>query len=529
MFILAIQVGHNSSVCLYKDKKLIYYNQEERLSKLKKDGGLPILCLNHIKKITPKIDVALCTGYDPIYSATFIYNYLLRLSLIEKNNLTKFLHHSHHLMHASKAYFSSGFKDATIVVVDGRGSNYHLSNGLQGYETTSIYSIRYPDQFNALYKNIYAPNYKLEKTEITFEHDVLSISENTKFQITSKHDLGHMYTSVSNYLGWPDEEGKLMGLSAYGKPNLKLRNNMSEDDFFTNNYNINSKYKIDNKKDLAFETQKYFEDKFCDLIDRYKNINKNIIITGGTGLNVVNNYKLKKYFKNNNIYVDPLCGDEGNSIGACQHYLYTTQGNDSFEKVTSLYLGPVYDLNIKENIKKSSFNEVIDLLLDNKIVALYQNKAEAGPRALGNRSLLMNPSLVNGKNIMNSIKGREYFRPLACCVLEEHAEEWFDLKYSPEMMYAATAKEKTKKIVPAIVHEDNTCRIQTVNKNQNKNLYTLLSLFYEKTKVPILMNTSFNLKGEPIVETPEDAVSVLKNSKINYVYFPDENKLITLY
>ena len=141
----------------------------------------------------------------------------------------------------------------------------------------------------------------------------------------------------------------------------------------------------------------------------------------------------------------------------------------------------------------------------------------------------MNPSLVNGKNIMNSIKGREYFRPLACCVLEEHAEEWFDLKYSPEMMYATTAKEKTKKIVPAIVHEDNTCRIQTVNKNQNKNLYTLLSLFYKKTKVPILMNTSFNLKGEPIVETPEDAVSVLKNSKINYVYFPNENKLITLY
>ncbi len=304
---------------------------------------------------------------------------------------------------------------------------------------------------------------------------------------------------------------------------------MSEEDFFTNNYNINSKYKIDNKEDLAFETQKYFEDKFCDLINTYKNINKNIIITGGTGLNVVNNYKLKKYFKNNNIYVDPLCGDEGNSIGACQYYLYTTQGNDSFEKVTSLYLGPAYDLNIKENIKKSSFNEVIDLLLDNKIVALYQNKAEAGPRALGNRSLLMNPSLVNGKNIMNSIKGREYFRPLACCVLEEHAEEWFDIKYSPEMMYAAMAKEKTKKIVPAIVHEDNTCRIQTVNKNQNKNLYTLLSLFYKKTKVPILMNTSFNLKGEPIVETPEDAVSVLKKSKIDYVYFPDENKLITLY
>lgn len=529
MFILGVQLGHNSSVCLYNNGKLIYYNQEERLSKIKKDGGIPILCLDQVKKITSKIDVALCTGYDPIHSATFVYNYLLRLSLIEKNNKTIFLHHSHHLMHATKAYFSSGFKNATIVVVDGRGSSYNLSNGFKGYETTSVYSIQYPNEFNALYKIIYTENYKLKKADVVFETEVPSISKNTKFKTTSQHDLGHLYGSISNYFDWPNEEGKLMGLSAYGKPNQKIRDLFLKEDFLTKQHNINNSYKITNKEDLAFETQNYFEEKFFNLIEDFKHYNKNIVITGGTGLNVVNNFKIKNHFKNNNIYIDPLCGDEGNSIGACQHYLYRTQGNDCFEKVNSLYLGPVYDFNIKENIKESSFNEVIDLLINNKIVALYQNKAEAGPRALGNRSLLMNPCLINGKNIMNSIKGREYFRPLACCVLEEHAEEWFDLKYSPDMMYAVTAKEKAKKIVPSVVHEDNTCRIQTVNKDQNKNLHTLLSLFYEKTKVPILMNTSFNLKGEPIVETPEDAVSVLKKSKIDYLYFANENKLVTIY
>jgi len=529
MKVLGVQIGHNSSVCLYDNKKLIYYNQEERLSRLKKDGGIPILCLEQLKKICPKIDVAICTGYDPIYSATFVYNYLLRLELIEKNNLTNYLYHSHHLMHASKSYFSSGFKDALIIVVDGRGSQYNLSNGHTGYETTSVYSIQYPNEFNALFKIIYSEKNKEDNVNVVFENYLPTITKNTLFKITSQHDLGHLYSAVSNYFNWLNEEGKLMGLSAYGKSNKYIKELILKKDFTTPKHNINNKYKICNDKDLAFETQNYFEKEFMNLINRFKDISTNIIITGGTGLNVVNNFKIKKHFKNKNIYIDPLCGDEGNSIGACQHYLYKTQNNDDFEKITSLYLGPIYDFNIKENIKESSLNEVLNLLLNNKIVALYQNKAEAGPRALGNRSLLMNPCITDGKNIMNSVKGREYFRPLACCVLEEHAEKWFDLKYSPDMMYAVTAKEKTKKIASSIVHEDNTCRIQTINKTQNKNLYKLLSMFYKKTKVPILMNTSFNLKGEPIVETPEDAVLVLKKSKINYLYFADEKKLVTIY
>lgn len=525
MKILGVQLGHNSSVCLYDNKKLIYYNQEERLSRLKKDGGLPILCLDQIKNIISKIDVGICTSYDPIDSHSFVSDYLLRLELIDRHDLVFYLYHSHHLMHATKAYFSSGFKDATIFVVDGRGSKYNLSNGHTGYETTTVFSLKYPQEFNTIYKVIYSEHNKNKNADIFLEKNVPSINKNTKFKITSSFDLGHFYSAVSNYFGWINEEGKLMGLSAYGKPNLKLRNNMLETDFFVNNFNINSKYKIDSKEDLAFETQKYFEDRFFDLINTYKDVNKNIIITGGTGLNVVNNYKLKKYFKNNNIYVDPLCGDEGNSIGACQHYLYRTQNNNDFDKVNSLYLGPSYKLNLTDKHKIVDENYIVNLILKNNIVALYQEKGEAGPRALGNRSLLMDPRIKNGKYIMNNVKGREQFRPLACCVLEEYAKEWFDLDTSPHMMYSAKAINNTKNIVSSIVHEDLTCRIQTINQQQNPVLYKIIKQFYNLTGVPILMNTSFNLKGQPIVETPKDAIETLKKSKINYLYFSEDNKL----
>lgn len=527
MKVLGIQVGHNSSVCLYDDNKLIYYNQEERLSKLKKFGGLPTCCLEQVKNIAPKVDVAIATGYDPIYISSLVADQLYKLKIIEKYKLVYYLFNSHHLMHATKSYFSSGFKDATIFVIDGRGSQYIMNDGTTGYETSSVFTINYPNEFKTIFKTIYK---KIEtgKVHPVFENRLPTIDSDTIFKIQSFHDLGHFYSAVCTYFGWNNEEGKLMGLSAYGKSNSQIKKMMSQNDFIEK-HSINNKYIINEKEDLAFETQNYFENNFLKLVDKYKDLNKNIIISGGTGLNVVNNYKLKKYFKNNNIYVDPLCGDEGNSIAACQHYLYRSQKNDNFEKVKSLYLGPTYDFKITENIKNSSTEEVVQLLTKNEIVALYQNKAEAGPRALGNRSLLMNPSIVNGKNIMNTLKGREFFRPLACCVLEEHASEWFDMDYSPDMMYAAQAKDKTKKLAPSIVHVDNTCRIQTVNKNQNPKLYEILHLFNKQTNIPILMNTSFNLKGQPIVETPEDAVSVLKNSKFKYVFFANENKLLTIY
>ena len=538
MNILGIQSGHNSSVALYKNNKLIYYNQEERLSRLKKDYSFPILCLNQLKNKVSKIDVILITSYNPCEITNQISNFLIKLKVIKEAVPVFYLFKAHHLMHASKAFFSSGFKDALIFVVDGRGSSYNLSDGSVGYETASVYTVNYPNEFNAVYKRIFTQQDNINHLKVnpdfefplTYKINNVSISKATQFEITNQHTLAHFYSNISKTLGFENEEGKLMGLSAYGKENLLIRNYLNEKFIFNeNNFILKNNSNINmSSADLSYETQIKFEKDYLDLvktfIEKFNNY-KNIILTGGTGLNILNNRKIKTYFKNHNIYVDPMCGDEGNSIGACQHYLYRMTKNHTFDKVNSLYLGPRYNIKLKEKYKKVNEDYIVNLLLNKNIVALYQDKAEAGPRALGNRSLLMDPRIKNGKHVMNKIKGREQFRPLACCVLEEHAKDWFDLDYSPYMMYSAHAINNTNKIVPSIVHEDLTCRIQTINKKQNPKLYKILKLFYKKTKVPILMNTSFNLKGEPIVETPEDAINTLRKSKINYLYFSKDKKL----
>jgi len=167
----------------------------------------------------------------------------------------------------------------------------------------------------------------------------------------------------------------------------------------------------------------------------------------------------------------------------------------------------------------------IDKIMQQEIVAIFQDSSEYGPRALGNRSLLFDPRNKNGKDIVNKIKKREWFRPFAGTVLLEHATDWFEMgtiKESPYMSYAIPVKDNKKKIIPCITHVDGTCRIQTLTRKQNKNYYELIKLFYQKTNVPILFNTSFNLAGEALVETKEDALDTMKRSEINYLYMPYE-------
>ena len=168
--------------------------------------------------------------------------------------------------------------------------------------------------------------------------------------------------------------------------------------------------------------------------------------------------------------------------------------------------------------------EAVEVLLNQKILILFQGESEWGPRALGNRSTLFDPRNKDAVNIVNSQKGREWWRPLAGTVLEEHAHEWFDfasLKNSPYMSYAVDAKQKAINETPAIVHVDGTCRVQTLNKDFNLNYYTLINEFYRKTGVPILLNTSFNIAGFPIPEKLDKALSIceLKNWDI---YLPDK-------
>lgn len=172
---------------------------------------------------------------------------------------------------------------------------------------------------------------------------------------------------------------------------------------------------------------------------------------------------------------------------------------------------------------------VIDLLVDREqIVAIFQGKSEWGPRALGNRSILFDPRNPMAKIIVNSVKQREDYRPFAGSVMLEHANDYFDmkqLKESPWMSFAIQAREKAYKDIPSLVHADGTCRIQTVTREQNKNYYELIEAFYNITGVPMVFNTSFNLGGEALVETIEDAITTCQKSQINYLYVPADQDI----
>jgi len=178
-------------------------------------------------------------------------------------------------------------------------------------------------------------------------------------------------------------------------------------------------------------------------------------------------------------------------------------------------------------------DECIRLLVDEcQVVAMFQGESEWGPRALGNRSILFDPRNPNAKQIMNTIKKREYYRPFAGTVMAEHASDYFEmlqLEESPYMSFAIQAKEKAYKEIPSIVHADGTCRIQTVTEDQNPNYYNLIKAFYEKTGVPILFNTSFNLGGEALVETIFDAIDTCNRSHINQLYVPESENFTIPY
>jgi carbamoyltransferase len=206
-----------------------------------------------------------------------------------------------------------------------------------------------------------------------------------------------------------------------------------------------------------------------------------------------------------------------------------------------LYLGFKYDYSVEDvnaiaaeygvEVSNASNDDVVELLLNKHIVTLYQGRSENGPRALGNRSILFNPTYEDGKDFVNEVKHREYFRPFAGTILQEHVHEWFDLRGmndSPHMMYAVNCQPGVEHKIPAIIHVDGTCRIQTVNREENQHYYDVIKAFKEKTGVPIIFNTSFNLGGEPLVETLDDALWTLSKTGIDYLYLPEYNKLITV-
>jgi carbamoyltransferase len=258
----------------------------------------------------------------------------------------------------------------------------------------------------------------------------------------------------------------------------------------------------------------------------------NICLSGGVFLNVLANTKIKQSNIVKNIHIPPFTSDCGLHFGAACYMLFKSKESIELPKNISL-LGKRYtnDLIFKEISQSTTlnykifkdFNELCKIvsvyLNENKIIAWFQNKSEFGPRSLGSRSILMNPQPKENKDTLNfRIKHREYWRPFAGVMLEEYVEEYFEENFkSPYMLYSQTIKKEKIKEISAISHHDNTCRIQTVNRDLNYEITVLLEEYYKLTGTPILLNTSFNDNGQPIVETPKDALYSFINMDIDYL------------
>ena len=576
MIILGLNIFHaDTSASLFIDNKLIAACEEERFVKIKHFSGIPVNSIKHCLEVAnlkiTEVDF-IAVNFNSKYNLLNKINFSVRnfnfsiiekilsirrkskiLEMLDKLFFTKIgakvIYIPHHISHISSSYLCSGIKEAIGLTIDGSGD----------FST--------------------AESYILKDNNIKIVEKILY-----------PHSLGIFYQTFTQFLGFKNygDEYKFMGLAAYGNPKYlnKLKNIIKYDEkgnfklnlgffnhqrttinfqfeegipLFTNFYNQNfieffgKERSIDEKitqyhKDLAASVQKVFEDiilnKLIYLSNKYKI--KNLILSGGCFFNSVLNGKIHNLENYKSIFISPNVGDAGGGVGAALYLL--SKQNNKFDnlKLSSPYLGSSYsneyikfeiiealDLNESKTISykyKENFQDIYDLiakeLTQNKIIGWFQDKAEFGPRALGNRSLLGDPRNPNIQLIINEkIKKREEFRPFAPVIMEDHYKDFFHQKYpSPYMNFVFKAKEKALNEIPGVVHVDGTSRVQTVNFEQNEKLYNLLKSFKKITDVPVLLNTSLNI-NEPINNDPKTAYETFTKSNIdilvmqNYVFF----------
>lgn len=555
MIILGVSRGnHDASATLLINGKVVFHLEAERLSNLRHDR-MAFQVIEKIKKYVDHIDYLVLTGLEksPKYTKNDKMGDLDPYSCYVLGLNKSFFNHGfkeidlsdmHHEVHASTAFYNSGFKRALCIVKDGQGSKYNFTNNFSleevfGYEKSSVFIKKYPSETLLIEKQI-GTMFKIPNRQFWIDKKICvtnSLSEGTIFEEASK---------LLGFTSW--DAGKTMGLSSYGKKNnfnLEIyKDNLINEKIF-GYIDLESKIKsnipifesFQEKANFAHKIQNEIQEHVAqEIIKHIKDTKeKNICLSGGFFLNCVSNYNLLKFLpKNVNIYIEPLSTDGGNSLGAAKYIHHLLTKSEKINKQTKIYYGPKYNYEIKnlknEKIIKNVSKEYVANLIANKnIVAIYQGSSEAGHRALGNRSILYDPRDVNGKDHVNTVKKREFFRPFAGSILEEETKKWFDmkqLKNSKFMMYAVDVLKNKQKLIPAITHVDGTCRIQTVSKKDNKHFYELINEFYKITNVPILLNTSFNLAGNAIVETLDDALKTIHESSINFLYLPELKILI---
>lgn len=538
---------HDSAACLIRDGQVISAASEERFNRKKNSPDFPVNAVNYC------LQAAGLTIYDidcvGFYEKPFLKFYRVVLShlrsypfsfknfmdtmpswlqdrlimpLVIKKELGfegKILYIKHHLSHAASAFLVSGFPEAAILTADGVGEWSAMTYGAgRGNKIKVVKEMRFPDS------------------------------------------LGLFYTAVTTYLGFEalEGEGKIMGLAGYGKPVYldKLKEMVvtrKDGSYWLDQrfFGLNKGCRMYSNKfikvfgserkpesaidqrhcDIAASLQKFTE---YALINIARNLQaetrmETLCLAGGLFLNCVANSRILEDTDFKEVFIQPAAGDSGGALGVASYIYHSLFNNPRVYAMKNAYLGPEFSaqqikrsilsagLDFKEMTDDGLFKHIARKIADNKIIGWFQGKMEFGPRALGNRSILANPGNPDMKDLLNSrVKNREAFRPYAPAVLEERAADFFEAKqFSPYMLLAAQVREDKKTVIPAVTHVDGSARVQVVNKGINARFWNLIKEFENLSGIPIVINTSFNLKGEPVVCTPDDAINSFKASEMD--------------
>lgn len=535
---------HGSGAALVMDGVLKNAISEERFTRIKYDGHYPKQVIKNILQANnltnEDIDIVVYIGNCCTLSLDLREEGYIEEKLKERfpNCKVEFL--SHHMAHAAATYYTSGFESANVFTSDGAGDHVKVGDsfrvphfifckceGLEIKEISAGYTNDPNTFFGAIYNKFAAICY-IVKME----------------QITKVKSTDNKY--VASTVDRETYPGKVMGMAAYGDhtkidlPDIFVLDTKSS--IFPQLHNNPdwhpetghpSTYRDNlvnlHPEDLAAWSQNQFEKYLSLFLDNIPESlkNDNLCLGGGCALNILANTKIVEQGIYKNLHVNTAPNDDGLCLGAA---LWATA---EYEKVRPIipvdvgYLGINYSDEDIENalqIDYEKFDNFLELckrvvkdLKDNKTVGWFQDKSEFGPRALGNRSLLVNPIIDNKDYLNKEVKYREYWRPYAPMVIEEEVQDWFTMPVdkSPHMLFNSWVVEDKKERIPSVVHEDGSARVQTVSEINNKKVYMLLQEFFKETGVPVLLNTSFNLGGEPIVESPADAVRTFTNSNID--------------
>ena len=548
MRVVSFNIAHDSSVCSLNNGKIEFFCKEERLSKIKRDKhpfkSLELFYNQNFGKVDHFLYLTPSNNENHQYS--LYEEYIKKKFNCELENFSSL---QHHLCHASIAFYNSGFEECLVFVIDRNGSIFFYNNHEIARETESVFKCSYPDDITAIYKSFCVVE---DRYKITAKNELCNYYSNCQINVNNPFGIVKVYESATTLIGQsPLENGKTMGLSSYGEDKeyeklflngSAIRNYFSE--VLTNTNDLascfygyedkilgeitkdNYQFYANKAKHVQLETQ----NEILDLINKYVNETgiKNVCLVGGYALNVVANNFYIKNLPEVNFYFEPVADDTGITLGASMLKWRQETKNNEIKNVSNNFYH-YYDYNDKINIgKESNILDICNLLIGQKSISIFDGAPEAGPRALGHRSILFDPRNKNGKDIINLIKNREWYRPFAGIILETEFKNYFytlNLKKSKYMTISFDCKTGVCDYVPAIIHTDNTCRIQTVSEKDGF-IYELLKNFFDMTGCPMLLNTSFNLAGNPLVQTKSDAVEVLKNSSLDAIFFVDQSILV---